>query len=176
MSEPQAAHSLLYGISRTIDHLTFPIRDLSLAERFYVGLLGAELLERFDAQVFLKLRPERAVDLENTRNSPLHLSVRFGSGPRVDLFLQDHGQAALEQAHPHLALEVDGANLDKVKTVLAAAGVPVDGPRRLGPPEQASLYFLDPFGNHLEFMTHAYPGHAPVGVPDWKCLSYTWAQ
>jgi catechol 2,3-dioxygenase-like lactoylglutathione lyase family enzyme len=174
MSEPQASPSPLRGISRGIDHVTFPVLDLGVAERFYVGLLGADLLERFDASVFLKLRPERGAELENKRNSPLHLSVRLGGGPRIDLFLQDYGQPALEQAHPHLAFAVDGADLDKVKAVLDAAGIPVDGPRRLGPPGQASLYFMDPFGNNLEFMTTAYPGHAPIGAPDWKRLSYSW--
>jgi catechol 2,3-dioxygenase-like lactoylglutathione lyase family enzyme len=164
----------LRGISLGIDHVTVPVRSLDIAERFYVGLLGAELIERFDAAVFLALRPERAAELENQRNSPLHLSVRFGRGPRVDLFLQDGGQPALEQPHPHLAFEVAGPDLDRVRAGLEAAGVAVDGPRRLGPPGQASLYFLDPFGNKLEFMTSAYPGAVPIGPPDWTRLEYAW--
>ena len=38
----------------------------------------------------------------------------------------------------HVAFEVDGPNLDTVKAHLLAAGIPVDGPRRLGPPGRAS--------------------------------------
>jgi catechol 2,3-dioxygenase-like lactoylglutathione lyase family enzyme len=168
-SEP----SPLRGLSRGIDHVTLPISDMDRAERFYVGVLGAELLERFDATTFLEHRPGREDELEG-RNSPLHLSMSFGAGPRLDLFVQDYGQPGLEQAHPHVAFEVDGASLDVIKEHLLSAGVLVDGPRRLGPPGQASLYFLDPFGNKLEFMTNAYPGEAPVGAPDWQAIAYEW--
>jgi catechol 2,3-dioxygenase-like lactoylglutathione lyase family enzyme len=165
--------STLRGLSKTIDHLTIPILDLDRAERFYVDVLGGELLDRFDAEQFLKYRPGRERELE-TENSPLHVSVQFGAGPRLDLFLQTYGQPKLEQAHPHVAFEVDGAQLDAVKTHLLGAGIPVDGPRRLGPPGQASLYFMDPFGNKLEFMTNAYPGEAPVGAPEWAPLVHAW--
>jgi catechol 2,3-dioxygenase-like lactoylglutathione lyase family enzyme len=167
------AKSPLSGLSKSVDHITVPILDMDRAERFYVDVLGAELLERFDAQSFLKHRPDRADELKH-RNSPLHVSVRLGAGPRLDLFLQDYGQPATEQAHPHIAFEVDGRDLDGVKAHLQSAGIPVDGPRRLGPPGQASLYFIDPFGNKLEFMTNAYPGHAPVGPPDWSALTHQW--
>jgi catechol 2,3-dioxygenase-like lactoylglutathione lyase family enzyme len=170
---PRATNSPLHGVSRGVDHVTIPILDMDRAERFYVAALGADLLERFDAERFSKYRPDRVDELTN-ENSPLHLSVRFGAGPRLDLFLQHYGQPKTEQAHPHIAFEVDGKDLDGVKSHLQSAGIPVDGPRRLGPPGQASLYFIDPFGNKLEFMTHAYPGHAPVGLPDWKALTYEW--
>lgn len=163
----------IHGMSRVVDHVTIPVADMERAERFYVAVLGAELLERFDAATFLKYRPGREDELAG-KNSPLHLSVRFGAGPRLDLFLQDYGQPSVEQAHPHVAFEVDGPNLDAVKAHLLSAGIPVDGPRRLGPPGQASLYFFDPFGNKLEFMTSAYPGHAPVGAPNWKAIAYEW--
>lgn len=168
------ASSPVRGLSKAVDHVTLPILDMARAERFYVGVLGAELLERFDADTFLKYRPDRAGELADPRNSPLHLSVRFGPGPRVDLFMQSYGQPAIEQAHPHLAFAVDGNDLDAVQAHLVSAGIPVDGPRRLGPPGQASIYFFDPFGNKLEFTTMDYPGHAPVGVPDWNAIVYQW--
>jgi catechol 2,3-dioxygenase-like lactoylglutathione lyase family enzyme len=169
----RATDSPLRGLSKGVDHVTVPILDMDRAEHFYVDALGAELLERFDAEMFSKHRPERVAELTD-RNSPLHLSVRFGAGPRIDLFLQDYGQPATEQPHPHVAFEVEGEDLDRVKMHLQSAGIPVDGPRRLGPLGQASLYFMDPFGNKLEFMTHAYPGHALVGAPDWKALTHEW--
>ena len=164
-------NSPLHRLSKGVDHVTVPVLDMDQAERFYVDTLGAELLERFDAELFAKYRPDRVDELTNG-NSPLHVSVRFGAGPRIDLFLQHYGQPATEQPHPHIAFELDGNDLDAVKAHLQSAGIPVDGPRRLGPPGQASLYFMDPFGNKLEFMTNAYPDHAPVGVPDWKALTH----
>ncbi|MDC0714695.1 hypothetical protein POL68_39970 [Stigmatella sp. ncwal1] len=33
-----------------------------LAERFYLEFLGAEFLERFDAETFLRFRPDRAME------------------------------------------------------------------------------------------------------------------
>jgi catechol 2,3-dioxygenase-like lactoylglutathione lyase family enzyme len=165
--------SPLLGLSSGIDHVTIPVLELETAERFYTEVLGAELLERFDAAMFLKYRPDRADQLQNTRNSPLHVSLRFGKGTRLDLFLQDYGQPDIEQPHPHVAFEI-GPNLDLAKSCLKQAGVPVSGPLRMGPPGQASLYFLDPFGNKLEFMTGDYSGDALVGVPDWPALRYSW--
>ena len=38
-------------------HLTFPIHDLERAEQFYVGLLGATLVRRFDRETFLCFGP-----------------------------------------------------------------------------------------------------------------------
>ncbi|WP_394839147.1 VOC family protein [Pendulispora rubella] len=164
----------LKNLVRGVDHLTLPVGDLVLAERFYVDLLGATVVARFDdAAAFHEQRPERTGELKNGENSPLHLSLRFGNGPgpRVDLFLQGGGQPALERGHPHLALAVTGEDMDRARDVLAAVDVPFDGPRRLGPPGQASLYFLDPFGNKLEFVTHAYAGEVSVGAPDLRKLA-----
>jgi catechol 2,3-dioxygenase-like lactoylglutathione lyase family enzyme len=166
--------SPLHGKTLKLDHLTLPVHDLDVAERFYVEVLGATVLERFDAETFLKYRPDRAAELSNPRNSPLHLSVSLGGETRLDLFLQPWGQPELAQAHPHVAFEVAGQDLDLCAEVLKAAGVPVDGPRRLGPPGQASLYFVDPSGNHLEFMTMSYPRPVPVGPPDLAALGHRW--
>lgn len=151
-----------------IDHLTVPVHDLDAAQRFYVGVLGATLRERFDAETFLRYRPGREDELRGP-NSPLHLSVQLGAGPRVDLFVQPDGQPAIARANPHLAFEVDG--LDDAIAHLVAAGVAIDGPRRLGPPGQASVYFFDPSGNKLELMTHAYGRELAIGAPDWIALA-----
>ena len=164
----------LSGVYAGIDHVTYPVLDLDTAEKFYTEVLGGELLERFDAETFLRYRPERAEELANPRNSPLHLSLQFGRGARVDLFLQNFGQPAHEQAHPHLAFGVSPADLDRAVAHLRSVGVPVDGPRRLGPPGQASAYFFDPFGNKLEFVTDAYPHAIPFGAPNWDALRYAW--
>lgn len=162
--------SPLRHLIKAVDHVTVPIRDLDLAQRFYVDVLGATLLERFDAPLFLRYRPGREDELKGP-NSPLHLSLQLGAGPRLDLFLQPDGQPAIARANPHLAFEVEGDALDEAMEHLRAQGIEIDGPRRLGPPGQASAYFFDPFGNKLELMTNAYPREIPIGAPDWEALA-----
>jgi hypothetical protein len=108
--------------------------------------------------------------------SPLHLSVSFGRGPRLDLFLQSWGQAAAEQPHSHFAFRVPPSQMQRWKAKLASEGIPSDGPRRLGAPGQASLYFNDPFGNHLEIQTLGLGLEIPEGPPDMERLSYEWSR
>jgi extradiol dioxygenase family protein len=83
----------------------------------------------------------------------------------VDLFLQNYGQATSTQPHPHYAFHVPARDLPKWKARLEASGVPTDGPLQLGPPGQASLYFNDPFGNHLELTCFGYVDKIPVRAP-----------
>jgi catechol 2,3-dioxygenase-like lactoylglutathione lyase family enzyme len=161
--------SPIAAMLKAVDHVTIPVADLDRAQRFYCDVLGATLLERFDAALFLHHRQGREAELQGL-NSPLHLSLHMGSGPRIDLFLQSGGQPATAVANPHVAFEVDGADLDAARHHLEVSGVAVDGPTRLGPPGQASIYFFDPFGNKLELMTNQYPGELRIGAPDWIAL------
>jgi hypothetical protein len=64
--------------------------------------------------------------------------------------------------------------LDACRDALVAAGIPTDGPRRLGPPGQASLYFADPWGNLLELVTTGYPHPIPIGPPELPPLVHQW--
>ncbi|MCA9711553.1 MAG: VOC family protein, partial [Myxococcales bacterium] len=137
-----------------ISHLTLPVTDLDLAERFYVELLGLALERRFDRESFLRFRPDRAAELDAAL-SPLHLALRCG-GVQLDLFLQREPLRPPLPAHPHLAFEVAPDELEPLAARIEAFGVPTDGPRRLGPPGQASIYFTDPFGNLLELATMGY--------------------
>ena len=146
-------------------HLTLPIHDLDVAERFYVGVLGAKLLRRFDRETFLRLRPDRAHEAD-ADNSPLHLAITFHDTPEVHLFLQKNRSRPVPAPHPHLAMNVDPDQLDVFIERLKAAGVPLDGPRRLGPPGHASVYFTDPSGNLLELVTLGYEGPVTAGPPD----------
>lgn len=154
-----------------VAHLTFPVSDLDRAERFYVELLGAELLRKVDRAAFLERRPERAAEAD-ADNSPLHLAVRFPDAPELHLFLQRGMPARVPAPHPHLALNVDHDELDDFVARLRAAGVPVDGPRRLGPPGHASVYFADPSGNLLELATMGYRGPVAEGPPDVARLAW----
>lgn len=152
-------------------HITLPVHDLEAAERFYVGVLGARLVRKLDREAFSSVHPERAAEAD-ADNSPLHLCVRAGDGPELDLFLQRNGKKPVPAAHPHLALRVDGDQLDTFAARLRVAGVPLDGPRRLGAPGQASLYFADCSGNTLELVALSYPGAALEGPPDVSKLGW----
>lgn len=156
-----------------IDHLTLPIHDLAVAEAFYVGLLGARLVERFDRETFLRYRPDRANEAD-ADNSPLHLEVRFADGPSIQLFLQKNRARAVPPPHPHLALAVDHDDLVPFRDRLRHAGVKTDGPRRLGPPGHASIYFADPFGNSLELVTLEFRGPVEEGPPTMSALGHDW--
>jgi catechol 2,3-dioxygenase-like lactoylglutathione lyase family enzyme len=158
-----------------ISHLTFPVADLAIAEAFYVTLLGATLLRRVDRATFLRSRPERAAEAD-ADNSPLHLELRFGAGPEVHLFLQRGRARQTPPTHPHLALDVGRDDLLVFQARLHEAGVTTDGPRRLGPPGHASVYFADPFGNTLELVTGGFEGPVREGPPNMAALAYEWAQ
>ena len=146
-------------------HITLPVHDLDSAEQFYVSLLGATLLHKFDRETFLRIRPDRAREAD-ADNSPLHLAVRFNDAPELHLFLQKNRSKPVPVPHPHLAMIVDSDQLDAFVLRLRAAAIPIDGPRRLGPPGHASVYFVDPFGNTLELVTTAYDGPVVNGPPD----------
>lgn len=162
MSDEKGA---LAGRVAGIDHITLPVHDLEAAERFYVGLLGAEVSMRVTKELVVALgRPQDA-------DRSLHTSIRFGDGPQIDLFLQGHGWPAATQDHPHVALKVRPEDILALQKLLEDSGVPTDGPRRLGPPGHASVYFYDPSGNHLEFSCMGFQGDIPVGAPDMAALA-----
>lgn len=154
----------------SVAHLTFPVGDLARAEAFYVGLLGAEVVRRFDRDTLLRLHPERAAQIE-ADSSWQHLAVRLGDSPELHLFLSPGLERRKPQPHPHLALWVDHDHLDRFTARLLAAGVKIDGPRRLGGPGQASVYFTDPWGQLLELSTNGYDGETRDGPPDMATLA-----
>ncbi|MCX4240373.1 VOC family protein [Paraliomyxa miuraensis] len=154
---------------RGISHLTLPVTDLELAERFYIGALGLALERRFDRETFLRLRPDRAAELD-VDDGPLHLQLGCG-GVQLDLFLQREPLRGPLPPHPHLAFDVSPDDLGPLAARVGAFGVPLDGPRRLGPPGHASIYFTDPFGNLLELAAMGYEGgELAVGPPDLVVL------
>lgn len=153
------------------DHITLPIDDLEVAERFYVQLLGGQLVRKMDRESFARMRPGRAAEID-ADNSPLHLAVSFHDGPQLHLFLQKNRNKPVPAPHPHLAMRVDADELDAFVLRLRAAEVPIDGPRRLGPPGHASVYFADPFGNTLELVTLGYQGSVVEGPPDVRVLGW----
>jgi catechol 2,3-dioxygenase-like lactoylglutathione lyase family enzyme len=157
-----------------VDHVTIPCLDLSLAEEFYVGLLGARVVLRIDKPLLLRMGWS-AEDVDQQR--AVNLSVTLGGGPRLDLFEYPEGIPAHNgPMHPHIAFMVPAWNFLAWKRRLEASGVATAGPTRPGPKGQASLYFNDPFGNHLELITVGFiASDLPVGVPDRSRLGYAWS-
>lgn len=153
-----------------VDHLTLPVADLLRAERFYVDVLGLPLVQRFDREALARLNPQRVAEFDDG-DGPLHLGLRCGE-VELDLFLSREPRRGPLRPHPHLAFHVRPQDLDCFIDRLRAHGVRVDGPRRLGPPGQASAYFTDPFGNLLELAAMGYDGEVPIGPPDVAALGH----
>lgn len=154
---------------RGVDHLTIAVADLETARRFYCDVLGGSLLMTFDDAALARFgRPPAPNGGEGSH----HLSVYLGGRTRVDLFLQHSGQPAPTIGHPHYAFAVPARELLVWRQRLAAQGVPVEGPLRLGPPGHASLYFNDPFGNHLELTCMGFAGEVEQRPPVPARLSW----
>lgn len=155
------------------DHVTIPCYDAEIAEAFYVGLLGMSVVNRIDRRLLQRIgwRPE---DVE--RNAAEHLSLTIAGDPRFDLFVYPEGTPRFQAPmHPHIAVTVAPGSFLRWKGRLEDHGVIVAGPTRPGPPGQASFYFNDPFGNHLEIVTLGFvTSDLPVGVPDRSKLNYAW--
>ena len=121
-------------------HLAFPVRDLEEARRFYGGLLGCPEGRSTDEWVDFNLRGHQIV---------AHLAkdeVRLGPTNQVD----DHAVPIR-----HFGLILDWEDWEDLAARLKAADVGfviqpyVRFKGEAG--EQATLFFLDPSGNALEF-------------------------
>jgi catechol 2,3-dioxygenase-like lactoylglutathione lyase family enzyme len=145
-----------------LDHVTIPVRDLQLAREFYCEVLGAAYAMTVDDETFRRFGRPPA---ENGGEGSHHVSVYMGGATRVDLFLQRSGQPSPAIGHPHYAFHVPPRDLMKWKSLLDSRGVPTEGPLQLDPPGQASLYFNDPFGNHLELVCLGFSRPIPVRPP-----------
>jgi catechol 2,3-dioxygenase-like lactoylglutathione lyase family enzyme len=163
-------HRLSFGMRiHHVDHITIPCNDLAVAEAFYVGLLGARVMMRVDREFLRRMGREH-----DAAAGAVHTSVVFDRGSRLDLFVQPDGAPSASAGHPHYAFHVSAREMLHWKARLNARGVPTFGPTRLGPPSQASLYFNDPSGNHLELVTVGFVPDLPVGPPDMATLRYEW--
>jgi catechol 2,3-dioxygenase-like lactoylglutathione lyase family enzyme len=152
-----------------LDHITIPVHDLAMARQFYCDVLGAAYSMTVDDQTFKRFgRPPAP----NGGEGAHHVSVHFGGITRVDLFLQRTGQPAAGSGHPHFAFGVSPRHLLGWKSYLESRGVPTDGPLQLGPPGQASLYFNDPFGNHLELECMGFSKPIPNRPPVMSNLAW----
>ena len=155
------------------DHITIPCRDLRVAEEFYVGVLGADIVLRIGRRLLERMG---WADEDIEANRAVHLSLTLGAGPRLDLFEYPEGEPRPKAVmHPHIALMATPGRFLGWKRRLEAEGVRTTEITRPGPPGQASFYFNDPFGNHLELITLGFVAHdLKPGVPDRSGLDYEW--
>jgi catechol 2,3-dioxygenase-like lactoylglutathione lyase family enzyme len=122
----------------------------------------------FDDEAFRRFgRPPAA----NHGEGAHHVSVYAGGSTRIDLFFQSTGQPPAAAGHPHFAFKVSPWGMRKWQRLLEAKAIPFDGPIQLGPPGQASLYFNDPFGNHLEITCLGFGSVIPIRPPNWVRLT-----
>ena len=125
-------------------HLAFPIHDLEVARAFHGGLLGCAEGRRSPEWVDFDLYGEQIV---------AHLAphgCRVASTSRVD------GDALPVK---HFGVVLPMQECQALADTLTAAGtrISIDPPVRFNglPGEQATLSFLDPSGNALEFKAFA---------------------
>jgi catechol 2,3-dioxygenase-like lactoylglutathione lyase family enzyme len=152
-----------------LDHITIPVHDLERARQFYCEVLGAIHVMTVDDETFKRFGRPPA---KNGGEGAHHISVYFSGVTRVDLFLQRSGQPAATNGHPHFAFKVAPHQMLKWKERLEARGVPTEGPLQLGPPGQASLYFNDPFGNHLELECMGFSHPIPIRPPQMERVAW----
>jgi len=152
-----------------LDHVTIPVSDLDQSRRFYCDVLGAACLMTIDAEALQTFGRPPAPD---RGEGAYHVSLYMGGVTRIDLFLQHAGQPRAEHGHPHFAFRVPPGEILKWKNRLESHGVPTDGPLQLGFPGQASLYFNDPSGNHLEIVTTGFAKTIPIRPPDLARLAW----
>lgn len=125
-------------------HLAFPVRDLAEARRFYGGLLGCPEGRSSDAWVDFDFHGHQIV-AHLALDEVGHRSTSAVDGHQVPV--------------RHFGLVLDMATWQALADRLTAAGTEfVIEPyvRFKGEPgEQATMFFLDPSGNALEFKAFA---------------------
>jgi extradiol dioxygenase family protein len=125
-------------------HLAIPVRNIAEAKDFYINTLGCKPGRSSDHWIDLDLYGHQLV---------CHLDESLGSNGKVKLInndVDDHGVPV-----PHFGVILDMNDWQFLADKLTAAGVqfviePYVRFKGLAG-EQATLFFLDPSGNALEF-------------------------
>lgn len=125
-------------------HLAFPVHDLAEARAFYSGVLGCSEGRSSDIWVDFNLYGHQIV---------AHLSEKAGSAAITNPVDSDHVPV------PHFGIILEMEEWTKLAERVRAAGIEfVIEPKirfkgEIG--EQATMFFLDPSGNALEFKSFA---------------------
>jgi len=117
-----------------VHHIGMNVRDMDRAERFYTGVLGFRVAERYSEKT-------RHLMLD-TGSTTLHL---FES-PALEM--QDAIDRLSEQGYAHIAFGTSREKFPKIIAELKRNNIVFRGPLILGKGE--SVHFKDPDDNHLE--------------------------
>ena len=123
-------------------HLAFPVDDLDRAREFYIGLLGCKEGRSAETWVDLDFFGHQ-LSLHRVERDPTERPIQARNpvdGERVPL--------------PHFGVVLDRGRWDELAARLSGSGIVFD----IAPTvrfegevgEQATMFFLDPFGNALE--------------------------
>ena len=132
---------------RGLGEVVLRVRDLERMKRFYVEVVGLELMHRIgDTHVFL-----RVADGFGGHTQIVGLFAA-SVAPQVELLRRVAPDDAATTLH-HFALEIALADHDAMRTRLEALGLPV---RLMTHPwiGWRSIYIPDPEGNVVEFVCH----------------------
>ncbi len=121
-----------------LDHFGIEVADLARAERFYTGVLGLEVVNRFGDQVLLDCGGQNLALFEVSRPS-------LGAAARQAIIAHPLGRG-------HHAFKVKRSDFAGARERLAAAGVESAAPIDWG--DHDCIYFLDPDGNLLEMVSY----------------------
>lgn len=123
-----------------IDHVTLVVKDLEASRRFYVGVLGMELVPRPDFS-FAGLWFQAA-------NTQIHLILEHDeSGPAGNHVPE---KCSISRTH-HFAFEVDDAFAAKAR--LDELGIPIVAGPKHRPDGPVQLYIFDPDRNLVELFS-----------------------
>ena len=110
-----------------IDHVVLHVKDLKRSKKFYVEFLGMEVRHESSWQTFLRCGDQMVALFQVEDAAKIH------AGDEMN----------------HMALRLKSGEYEKVKAILAEAGVQVSG--RRGDPH--CIYFADPDGHRLQLLT-----------------------
>jgi len=128
-------------------HIAFPVHDLDAARAFYAGLLGLPEGRSSDTWIDFDLFGHQIV---------AHLKPGTPEQPQHHNLVDGHDVPV-----PHFGVVLDWAQWDVFANHLKMAGISfviephVRFPGQVG--EQATMFFLDPSGNALEFKAFRNP-------------------
>jgi catechol 2,3-dioxygenase-like lactoylglutathione lyase family enzyme len=133
---PASKSSALLSV-KTIDHVTLVVKDLEQSERFYVDLLGMEIIERpafsFPGLWFQAGATQVHLIAESPEAGPAGLPEFQGTQPSRGF---------------HLAFEVD--DCDEAAATLRKQGIDIVSGPRSRPDGPRQLYIYDPDGHLVE--------------------------
>ena len=120
----------------SIGHVAIRVKDIDRSLDFYVGKLGFPELFRLDRDGKLWIVYLRVTDNQFIELFPDAIGDRSPPAEAIGL--------------NHLCLECD--DIDTVLAEIAAHGIPLYRPRKVGPDNNLQAWIEDPDGNRIELM------------------------